>query len=289
LSSSVETRARIAFTLVVILGAAAALAWYFFSSSRYASYEIRTTEPVSGLIADSPVEFHGVEVGKVKRVRLIDPHSVSILLSVSRDAPVTRATVATITSRGLAARGFTGYVYIDLENVGTDSRPLTASSASPEDPLASRFPRIPTGSSRAMSLDTTIVAVTRDVQRLTALVQTVLDPETITALKTSIDNLERVTQTLTTNSQKLDNMIRNGQRASANAERASRQIQPLLESTQSTVKALQTQVLPEAYDTLTNLHHLSVALQEVTADIERDPSVILRGKKEPVPAPGEKR
>jgi phospholipid/cholesterol/gamma-HCH transport system substrate-binding protein len=94
-------------------------------------FEIRTREPVSGLIADAPVEFHGVEVGKVKRVQLIDPHTVSIVLTVRQDAPITRATIATITSRGLAARGFTGYVYVALDDVGDDSRPLKALSGSP--------------------------------------------------------------------------------------------------------------------------------------------------------------
>src|SRR5258706_1408271 len=97
---SVETRARIAFAVVVLLGMGVAFAWYGLVSARYKTYEIRTQDSVSGLIVDAPVEFHGVEVGKVKRVELRDSRSVSILLSVRREAPVTSATVATITGRG---------------------------------------------------------------------------------------------------------------------------------------------------------------------------------------------
>src|SRR5215472_5169043 len=79
---NVENRAWVLFGLLLFVGTAAGVAWYGFASTRYATYEIRTADAVSGLIADSPVEFHGVEVGKVRRVRLVDPRSVSVLLSV---------------------------------------------------------------------------------------------------------------------------------------------------------------------------------------------------------------
>ena len=270
-----------AFGLLVLLGTVAGLIWYFLTSSHHATFEIRTRDSISGLIADSPVEFHGVEVGKVKRVQLIDPHTVSILLTVEEEAPITKATVATITARGLATRGFTGYVYVALDDVGTDSRPLTV-------PPGSSFPLIPTAPSQSKSLDTTISEVKQDVQTLTDLLQSVLDQKTIASLKQSIDNLQQVTQTLTANNKKLDAMISNAERASTNAERASREVKPLLESSHEAVQALQTEVLPEAYDTLLKLHKLSVSLQEITAEIERDPAVLVRGKSLPPPGPGEK-
>lgn len=286
---SVENRARMAFGLLLILGAAAGLLWYFFASSRYTTLEIRTGDPVSGLIADSPVEFHGVEVGSVERVRLIDAHSVSILLSVRRDAPVTSATVATITSRGLAARGFTGYVYVDLENIGDDARPLTTPPGSP-------YPVIRAVSSQSESLDVVASDVRHDVQMLTGLMQSALDQRTLASLKQSLDNLQTITQALTANDKKFATMISNAERASAsaeragaNAERASRQLEPLLESSQEAIGAMQSQVVPEAYDALVKLHKLSDSLQELTAEIERNPSVLVRGKSRPPPGPGEKR
>ncbi len=279
---SAENRARVAFGLLATLGAIAAFLWHVFTSNHYATFEIRTREPVSGLIAGSPVEFHGVEVGKVERVQLIDAHSVSILLSVKRETPVTSATAAIITSRGLAARGFTGYVYLDLEDTVEDSRPLTPRPGSP-------YPMIRTVSSHSESLDSTADDVRRDVQMLTDLVQSVLDQKTVASLKGSLANLQQVTQVLTANNEKLGTMIANAERASENAERASRRLKPLLESSQTTIGALQTQVAPEAYDTLVKLNNLSNSLQEITAEIERDPSVLVRGKHKPPPGPGEKR
>src|SRR4051812_49011941 len=134
---NIENRARIAFVALLLLVGTGTLAWYLLESSRQTIFQIHTRDSVSGLIADSPVEFHGVQVGKVKHVTLDDPRSISILLSVDSKAPITKATVATITARGLATRGFTGYVYVALEDVGTDTQPVTAAAGN-------RYPVIPT-------------------------------------------------------------------------------------------------------------------------------------------------
>src|SRR5262245_62729513 len=99
----VDNRARLAFVVAVLLIVIVAAVWFSMWSSRYTTYQILTHDVVSGLIADAPVEYHGVDVGRVKRVELIDPHSIRVLLSVERGAPVSAATVATITTRGLAA------------------------------------------------------------------------------------------------------------------------------------------------------------------------------------------
>ena len=300
---SVEARARVAFAFALVLGVAATLAWYFVAASRYATFEIRTHDPVSGLIADAPVEFHGVEVGKVKRVELIDARSVSVVLSVDKGAPVTTATIATITGRGLATRGFTGYVYVSLENVGADARPLAAAPGQP-------FPLIATAPSRSVNLDTAISRLNENVQTMTDLLQAVLDQKTVASLKDSVDSLQRLAQTLAANSERLNAMLLNGERASTRLvpllqasdaalreahralagfdDLASKRFPPLVQSSNDAVRAIQTQLLPEAYRTLATLDQLSASLADVTAQIKRDPSVLIRGTA-PAPGPGEAR
>src|SRR5947207_2991330 len=103
MAADVYTKARLLLAAVLAAGGLAVLAWYGWSATRYGTYAIQTHDAVSGLIADSPVEFHGVEVGKVAKIELIEPGTVRILLSIVKDAPVSQATVATITTRGLAA------------------------------------------------------------------------------------------------------------------------------------------------------------------------------------------
>jgi len=279
---TVERRAWLLFGLLLLVGGAVGLAWYLFSSTRYATFEIRTADPVSGLIADSPVEFHGVEVGKVRRVRLVDARSVSILLNVKQDAPVTKATVATITTRGLASRGFTGYVYVALEDNGVDQRPLW--------PLpGASYPLIPTAAPQSATLDTNISEVRRDVQQLTDLLHSVLDQKSVAALKHSVDNLQKVTEVLATNSRRLDAMISSAERTTMNAERISRDVNPLLDSSQQVVKALQSQILPETDDAIVKVSDLATSLKETSSEIGRNPSELVRGRSPPTPGPGERK
>ena len=65
-----DTAAKLMFVTVLLISAAVAAIWYWHSVSRYAIYQIDTTDPVSGLVIDAPVEFHGVDVGKYVEDRL---------------------------------------------------------------------------------------------------------------------------------------------------------------------------------------------------------------------------
>lgn len=271
----INTKARLAFAVFLLVSTVAGAGWYFFSVSQYATYQIYTEESVSGLIADAPVEFHGVDVGKVKSVRLVNPHSVDIVLSIDRTAPVTSASVATITSRGLATRGFTGYVYISLEDVGSDSRPLTTRPGEP-------YPIIPTAPSKAVTLDTAMNQVNENFQVITRLLESILDKTTVASLKQSADNLQQVTKVLAENTGKLNAIV-------ANTERASHRFEPLLESSHDTVTALQTQILPETHKALSNLDNLSSSFNDVATRINRDPSIVIRGAAPPPPGPGERK
>jgi len=323
----VEAKARLLFAALVLLLAVGTAAWYLSDALDYKSYQIETHDAVSGLIVKSPVEFHGVEVGEVTHVELIDPRTVRVTFRVRSGAPVTRATVATITSRGVATRGFTGYVTIDLEDVSADHAPLVAAAGE-------RYPRIPTAPSKSATMDVAIAEVQHDVrdlallvkgvldhdtvaalreslaavqrlsvtlqevldkktvaqlreslaavQRVSATLERTLDPETVASLKESLENLRVVTRTLAENNERMERLIKRGDEVSA-------KLAPLLDSSRETVKALQTQILPQAERTLEKLDSLSTSLSGFAAKVERNPSVILRGQQPPKPGPGEEK
>jgi phospholipid/cholesterol/gamma-HCH transport system substrate-binding protein len=100
--NGINTKARLMFVVFLLISISAGAAWYFYSVSQYAFYQIDTQESVSGLIAEAPVEFHGVDVGKVKSIRLVNPRSVRIIVSIDKNAPVTSASVATWRRPGLS-------------------------------------------------------------------------------------------------------------------------------------------------------------------------------------------
>jgi phospholipid/cholesterol/gamma-HCH transport system substrate-binding protein len=324
---SATSKARWAFALSLAVLAAAGAAAYAWNAGRHATYEIRSREPVSGLIPGAPVEFHGVEVGQVRQVQLADPRTVRVLLELRRDAPVTTATVATVTGRGLATRGFTGYVYVSLEDRGGPGAPL-------QPPPGGAHPVIASAPPQSVSLDTSIGTLNESVQRVTALLEGVLDRDTVASMKQSAASLEQVTRTLAANNQRIEAILANAERATGrmqpllqtsgevlrslqtqvlpqaqqtlvrmedlststgqrmgvildNTERASTRLEPLLQSGNDAVHSLQTQLLPEAHRTLARMEHLSTTLDETAVRIRRNPSVLWRGTS-PTPAgPGE--
>jgi phospholipid/cholesterol/gamma-HCH transport system substrate-binding protein len=297
-----NTIARLLFVVVLLIATVAGAIWYFHSAGRYATYQIHTDDPVSGLAIDAPIEFHGVEVGKVENISLLSPRSVGIVLSIDKNAPVSSASVATITSRGLATRGYTGYVYISLDDVGIDSRPLTTRPGE-------LYPVIRTAPSKVITLDTSINQVNDNVQVITDLLQSLLDKKTVVSLRQSVDSLQQVAKALAGNTEKLNSIITNTERAShrfepllISADDTVSQLQtsivpqlheiltnfkPLLESSHDTVSAIQMQILPEARKTLINLDNLSTTLTGVATKIDRDPSILIRGTTPPAPGPGE--
>ena len=303
-------KATLLFIAVLSLAALAAGLSYLHSAARYTTYRIQTQDSVSGLIVNSPVELHGVEVGTVAKIELNDARTVDILLRVARDAPVSKATVATITARGLAARGFTGYVYVALEDSGPDSGPLTIQSGQP-------FPVIPTAPSRTDTMDTTVADAVQQVRALTQLLQSALDEKTVAALKRSVDAFQTIMGTLARNNARLGSLIVNTERDSraigllldgktitslkqslnglqqvaaalaandaelrsliVNAERDSREIRPVLETSHTTLKELHTEALPQLYKSLDSLEGLTRSLGELADRLARDPSTVIRG------------
>jgi phospholipid/cholesterol/gamma-HCH transport system substrate-binding protein len=254
MSPSPESRARIAFIVFVLMLAAGGAAAWLFSRGQDTRYEIRTSDNVSGLIPGAPVEFHGVEVGKVDDVQLVDARNVRVVIAVRRNVPVTTATVATITGRGLAARGFTGYVYVTLEEAQrANAQPLPARAGE-------RYAAIATAPSQAVSLDTSINQLNDSVQTAVALMRTTLDAQTIASLKRSVANLDEVTRTLAANNARMQAIL-------LNAERATAQMPPLVQAGTQSLRTLQTDLLPQAGNTLAQMNGAIATTQDVAQTV----------------------
>jgi phospholipid/cholesterol/gamma-HCH transport system substrate-binding protein len=317
---SAESRARRLFAAVLLCGSLLAAAWYRFDAAGYATYEIGTHDNVSGLTVDAPVEFHGVEVGKVAAIDLAGPAAVRVLLRVRRDAPVSAATVATITSRGLASRGFTGYVFVALDDDGGGAGPVPR--------LPGRaYPQLRTAASRSVSLDTAIAQVSGDVQAMSRLLQRTLDERGVASLHDTLDNLQRVARGLAGNGDRIAAMTANLERASrrlgplldagerttaalqakvlpqayrafvavdgaslawqATAEHTRGGLQSLLASGNDSAAAVQQQILPQAYDAVADLQRLAATLDQFAQRVQRDPSLLVRASSPPPAGPGE--
>ncbi|WP_345993531.1 MlaD family protein [Sulfurimonas sp. HSL-1716] len=82
-------------------------------------YLIYFNESVSGLNLNSPVKYRGVNVGKVRDIRISHKNTkeIEVLVSITSNTPIKESTTAT-----LNAQGITGLVFIDL-SLGDERSP----------------------------------------------------------------------------------------------------------------------------------------------------------------------
>lgn len=113
-----------AFTIAAVL----IFLWLSSGPSEPLAYRIVTSESVAGLAPQSKVEFKGLEVGHIARIRFDpgDRSRVIIDFNVRRNTYITHATYAVLTTHGL-----TGSEVLELK-LGEGSRaPLATSEKSP--------------------------------------------------------------------------------------------------------------------------------------------------------------
>ncbi|WP_170131765.1 MlaD family protein [Aquicella lusitana] len=243
-----------------------------FSFERYSIYMVYMKESVTGLNIDSPVEYNGVDVGSVKSIEINhkNPQMVEVLINIKSATPITMGTTAMLSTRGV-----TGVSFIALQDKSTDLRPL-------EIKQGQTYPVIKTVPSIFMRLDAALSKLSENFGEISQAFQSVFDKENLQSIKGILSNLDRVTGTLAINNRKLEAIL-------ANTAKATQQLTPLMRSSTSAMRVIETQTLPAAYQVLSNLDDVARTLAEVSAEVKQNPSVILRGVDRQVLGPGETR
>ncbi|MBK7901384.1 MAG: MCE family protein [Azonexus sp.] len=118
-----KSHAFLAGIFVIFFGLAGigALFWFGGKKELTRDYVVVTRQNVTGLNPQGQVRYRGIQVGKVKAINL-DPEDVRnilISISISREVPVTRGTIAK-----LGYQGITGLAHVLLEETGKDTTPL---------------------------------------------------------------------------------------------------------------------------------------------------------------------
>lgn len=263
-----------AFVIVLVTAIVLAVIWLSsgFSLEQYSTYMVYMKESVSGLSVDSAVEYNGVDVGTVASIDLNqeNPQLVELLLNIKDRTPITKGTVATLTTRGL-----TGLVYIALKDKSQDLRPLVAENGQ-------RYPVIKTAPSIFVRLDTALSDLSTNLKLVSQSISSVLDPENRKSIKETLHSMQQFSETLANNTQKLDKILKN-------TADASNRLTPLLESSTNAMKTLQTQTLPMTYQTIYDLNQVVRTLSGVASQLQQNPSVLLRGKGTQPLGPGERK
>lgn len=293
---------------VFVLALSAALIggvlWLSSSKSYRASYDIYQTymhDSVAGLNLDAPVRYRGVEVGRVQEIALApgNVEQVQLTLAIERGIPVKVDTVAI-----LQVQGLTGIAYVELTGGGRDSPPLQKQAND-------SYPVIRSGPSLMTRLDSAVTVLLTNLNRTSENLNAVLDEDNRRAVKNTLADLAVLSRTLAARSGTIDDSLAAAAHTLKNVSRLSDELPQLVQrvqrsadafdrmsgelahagaragSTLDSAQQFSASTLPEVHQLVLELRDLTVSLRHVSDQLEQDPSVLLRGKPQAKPGPGE--
>ena len=262
---------------------------------------------VAGLNLNAPVKYNGVDVGKVKQIRLdpANPERVILLFAIEGGTPVKVDTVAVLKTQGL-----TGIAYVELSGGARDAPPLRVTGGN-------EFPVIRTKASLSARLENVLTTVLAKLDSTSNSLNALLSDENRAAFKSALADIATVANTIAARKATLDAGIASAARTFDNAARISAQAGPMIDRVGRSAEAIEkmgnevsrtsasagktvdsvgadvsrftSQTLPELERLLGELSVLSTSLRRLTEQTERNPASLLFGRK-PVPAgPGEEK
>ena len=295
---------------VVVLGAAFLVMFFWLSATRhdkvYHTYLAYVHEDVTGLSVQTAVRYNGVQVGFVSAVELDprNPQLVKLTLSIEEGTPITTSTVAT-----LLPMGITGVIYVGLKAL-TPRAPLLGAKP------GQKYPIIPSEPSFLMQLGKVLPELTNNIKSISNSITKLLSPKNRKTIDQTLANVNTLTKNLADNSTRLDSITKSLQETLTNTATASKQLPDLAARLNQTLDTIQKtsiqirsitqnanlimkdgrvvlanvndQILPNAQQMMMKLNGIMTALQNVTTQLERNPSIFIRGKAAEQPGPGER-
>jgi phospholipid/cholesterol/gamma-HCH transport system substrate-binding protein len=307
-----ETKVNLAVVgaFVLVLGTALIGGVLWLSSGKsfrvtYDTYLVYMSESVSGLSPDAPVRYRGVQVGRVRKIALSsnDAEKVQLTLDIERGTPIKQDTVAELQSQGL-----TGIAHVELSGGSRESPRL---GVMPNE----EYPVIASGPSLMLRLDTQVSALLTNLNRSSERFNALLDDRNRRVLGQTLANLEVVSHTLADRTATIDAGVTDAARTMQNTVRLTGELSQLIErvrhsadsfdrmteegaragasaartmeSARSGINAFSGEAIPEAQTLVAELRSLTISLKRLSDEIERDPSMLLRGRSPAPRGPGE--
>ena len=299
---------------VLVLGSAliAGILWLASGGGfqkKYDPYLALVGESVAGLNLNAPVKYRGVDVGKVRDIRLDpkNPEQVRLIFAIERGTPIKEDTVAVLKTQGL-----TGIAYVELDGGSLASPVLLA--VAPEE-----YPVIRTKPSLSARLENVLTTVLAKLDSTSDNVNKLFSAENLAAFKSTLADLSTIAGTLAARKDSIDTGIAGASRTFQSSARLSAQLEaqlgPMIErvgrsadavqkmgdevakasesagksanSVGGDIKQFTANALPELQRLMGELSVLASSLRRLVDETERNPRGFLFGRK-PVPGgPGE--
>ena len=297
------------FVLVLGAGLIIGILWLAAGGGfqkKYDLYLALVNESVAGLNLNAPVKYQGVDVGKVRDIRLnpSNPQQVRLIFAIERGTPIKEDTEAVLKTQGL-----TGIAYVELDGSSLASPPLRAAQGE-------EYPVIRTKPSLSARLENILTTVLAKLDSTSDSVNKIFSDENLAAVKSTLADLAVVAHTLAARKDTIDAGIANAARTFDNSARLTQQLGPVIErvgqgadsvrkmgdetarasasagktidSVGADVKRFTADTAPDLQRMIGDVSILSVSLRRLIEDTERNPRGFIFGRK-PVPdGPGEK-
>jgi phospholipid/cholesterol/gamma-HCH transport system substrate-binding protein len=271
----------------------------------YDLYLAIADESVAGLNLNAPVKYSGVDVGKVRNIRLdpVNPQRVYLLLGIERGTPIREDTIAVLKTQGL-----TGIAYVELSGGAKESPPLVATAAH-------EHPVIKTKPSLSARLENVLTDVLGKLDNTSSSINAILSDDNRAAFASTLADLAILSRTMAARKDTLDAAIADAGRTFRNASRATEQMGAVVERIGRGAEAIEkmgndvaatsasagrtvdtvgadltrfsAETLPELERLLGELSVLSTSLRRLSHQTERDPRGLLFGRKAATAGPGE--
>lgn len=295
---------------VLILGAVlvAAILWLASGGAlrkQYDFYLAIEDESVAGLNLNAPVKYNGVDVGKVRQIKLDpnNPERVNLLFAIERGTPIKEDTVAVLKTQGL-----TGIAYVELSG-GADHAPLLRATG------GSEYPVIRTKPSLSARLENVLTSVLAKLDSTSNNLNSLLNDENRAALKNGLADIASVAHTLAARKESINAGLIDAAVTFKRTGLAAAKLAPAIERVESSADAIgkmgdelartsatagktinsvgsdinrfTAETLPQLERLLGELSVLTTSLRRLSEQTERNPSNLLLGH-QPVPdGPGE--
>ena len=295
---------------VVVLGVVLIVCVLWLASGgvfqkKYDLYLAIEDESVAGRNLNAPVKYNGVDVGKVREIRLDpgNPERVNLLFAIERGTPVKDDTVAVLKTQGL-----TGIAYVELSGGAKNAGPLHTVAPN-------AYPVIRTKPSLSARLENMLSTVLAKLDSTSSSINAVLSDENKAAFKSALADIATVTRTVAARKDTLDAGLASAARTFENASRVTAQAGPVIDrigrsadavekmgneaalasaSAGRTVDAVGTDVkrftsetLPELERLLGEMSVLSASLRRLSEKLEGSPGGLLMGRRQVPNGPGE--
>ncbi len=248
--------------LILVIGLWAAR---YAADDAWKNYEVIFEHPVSGLSVGSTVQYNGINMGSVRELYLSpeDPSRVVARIRLEPDAPVREDTIARLTVSGL-----TGMAFIQLRGGSPESPPL--------DPLPDGTPqRIYAEESGLQKL----IEASEDIASMAAEVMLrlldFLSEENIDRVSHTLDNVDRMSETVLAETEVITETIHNLHRGSQSIAGVLDSSQQLIENMTAALSDIDEHLIAElpefASELKRTLDHLAAAsnrINRVLADNE---------------------